>query len=288
MAEPAIRDISDTAFWVAHFRALENERPDPLFRDPLSGRLAGERGRQIAAAMPAARMTEWTLAMRTCIIDDFIRSAIGGGVDAVLNLGSGLDTRPYRMDLPASLRWIDADYPRIVEYMERSLAAERPRCRLERARIDLTDVTARRKLFAEANAGSKRLLILTEGVVPYLSPDEAGSLADDLRNLDRAHYWVVDYFSPQAMKYQQRKGMDRAMQNARFRFAPEDWFGFFRDHGWRSREIRYLADLGEQLRRPIPLPRLFKLAMALISPLVPKERRGAFLKFAGFVLLEPV
>jgi methyltransferase (TIGR00027 family) len=287
MAEPAIQDISDTAFWVAHFRAVENERPDALFRDPFAGRLAGERGRKIAAAMPAARMTGWTLAMRTRIIDDFIQSAIREGVDTVLNLGAGLDARAYRLELPRSLRWIDADYPRIIEHVERSLAGERAHCALERVRIDLADLPARRKLFAQADAGSKRMLVLTEGVVPYLTSEDVASLADELRALDRARYWVVDYFAPEAMKYMQRKGVVGAMRNARLRFAPADWFGFFREHGWRLREIRYLAELGDQVRRPIPVHRLFKITMKIIAPLVPKERRDAFRKFTGFVLLEP-
>ena len=39
-----IQNVSDTAFMVAGFRAAENERPNPLFRDPLAARLAGEHG----------------------------------------------------------------------------------------------------------------------------------------------------------------------------------------------------------------------------------------------------
>src|SRR5262249_23317383 len=50
--EPLIRNVSDTARWAAHYRALETERRDALFRDPLAARLAGERGRAIAKAMP--------------------------------------------------------------------------------------------------------------------------------------------------------------------------------------------------------------------------------------------
>ena len=50
MNEPnlPIHGISDTARWVAYFRARESERPDALFHDPYAGRLAGERGFQIA------------------------------------------------------------------------------------------------------------------------------------------------------------------------------------------------------------------------------------------------
>ena len=46
----------------------------------------------------------WYVVIRTIIIDDLINQAISQGVDTVLNLGAGLDTRPYRMQLPKTLR----------------------------------------------------------------------------------------------------------------------------------------------------------------------------------------
>lgn len=55
-----IRHISDTALWVAVYRAQESERPDAVFRDPLARRLAGERGAQIAATMPFAQRHAWS------------------------------------------------------------------------------------------------------------------------------------------------------------------------------------------------------------------------------------
>jgi methyltransferase (TIGR00027 family) len=287
MAESPIKDVSDTAFWIAHLRAVETERADAVCRDPLAGRLAGERGREISAAMPMSGTVGWTVAIRTCIIDDYIEFAIGEGLDTILNLGAGLDTRPYRMDLPASLKWVEADYPHIIEYKERLLAGEHARCRLERVKVDLADLPQRRGFFASLNAGAKKMLILTEGVVPYLSIEEAASLADDLRALDHAGYWVVDYFSAEAMKYRLRKGMLRVMQNAPFRFAPADWFGFFHEHGWQAKEIRYVAEEAERLHRPIPLPRLMKIAMQTWALFLSKERRKALRESMGYVLLEP-
>jgi methyltransferase (TIGR00027 family) len=287
MAEPAIKDVSDTAFWIAHLRAIETERADALFRDPLAGHLAGERGREIAASMPLSRMIAWTVAIRTCIIDRYINFAIGEGVDCILNLGAGLDTRPYRMDLPGSIRWVEADYPQIIEYKENRIAGENARCRLERVKIDLADPRERRNLFASVNARTKRMLVVTEGVVPYLNTEEAASLADDIRALDHADYWVVDYFHPDAMKYRERKGMGRAMQNAPFRFAPQDWFGFFREHGWRATQMRYLPEESERLRRPIPLPRLMKIGMRIGGLFLSRERRRVLREFMGYALLEP-
>jgi len=287
MTQPLIRDVSDTSFWIAHLRARESARVDALFRDPLAARLAGDRGRDIAASMPAQRMIGWTVAMRTCVIDEFIHTAIREGIDMVLNLGAGLDTRPYRMELPASLQWIEADYSHIVEHKESRLANEQPCCRLERVKIDLADGERRRRFLSDVNARSGNILVLTEGVVPYLSIAEAASLADDLRAKDHIRFWIVDYFSAEAMKFRRRNTMGRKMQNAPFRFDPADWFLFFRQHGWEARQIRYLADEGERLGRRLPLPILLKAAVAVWGLFLTRERKQAMRRFAGYVLLGP-
>lgn len=285
MADSLIENVSDTAFWIAHYRAVESERADALFRDPLAGVLAGDRGKEIARTMPGPFMTAWSVVIRTCIIDDYIRSAIAEGVDTVLNLGAGLDTRPYRMDLPESLVWIEADYPHMIEFKETRLAQEKPRCQLERVKLDLAKPPERREMFARANARAKKILILTEGVVPYLSVEEVASLADDLAALDHASYWIVEYFAPQVLKFRKRM-MRRKMQNAPFRFEPRDWFGFFGEHGWHCREIRYMAEEAERLHRPIQLSLSLRIIFGIRRIFSSKERRAAFKKFLGYVMLE--
>jgi methyltransferase (TIGR00027 family) len=286
VTDTLIENVSDTAFWIAHYRAVETERTDALFRDPLAGLLAGDRGKQIARAMPKGAMTGWAVVIRTCIIDDYIRSAVAGGVDAILNLGAGLDTRPYRMELPESLVWVEADYPGIVEFKEKRLSDQKPRCRLERVKLDLGDLPERRRMFASANARANKMLVLTEGVVPYLTVEDVGRLADDLRTLDGARYWVVDYLSPKILKYRQRL-MRRKVQNAPFKFNPKDWFEFFGEHGWRCREIRYLAEEGDRLHRPIRLPLLSMMVWSIRGLFASSEKRAGFRRLAGYVLLEP-
>jgi methyltransferase (TIGR00027 family) len=280
-------NVSDTAFWIAHCRALETERPDALFRDPLARLLAGDRGRKITEAMPVGFITVWLVAIRTRVIDDYISWALAQGVDTVLNLGAGLDARPYRLDLPGSLVWIEADYPHIVEFKENQLSKQRPRCQLEPVKIDLSDLSERRKLFASVNARAKKILVLTEGLVPYLSLEEAASLADDLRTLDRARYWIVEYLSPQNAQYWNRGRMKQLTQNAPFKFAPEDWFGFFEVHGWRPREIRYLPDEADRLHRPMHSPPFLRIVFLIRGLFASKEQRAAFRKFQGYAMLEP-
>src|SRR3989442_2175329 len=146
---PAIRTISDTANWAAVYRARETERPDALFRDPFARRLAGERGEQIFATMPDKDRHSWAWVMRTYLFDHFVEDRVKQGVDMVVNLAAGLDARPYRMSLPASLKWIEVDLPGILTYKEGILRTERPNCVLERVRMDLSNVDARLALFEQ-------------------------------------------------------------------------------------------------------------------------------------------
>ena len=89
---------------MAVYRANETDRQDAVFRDPFARALAGERGEQILKAMPFADDNAWPFIARTYLFDRYITRQVKGGADLVLNLAAGLDTRPYRMDLPASLR----------------------------------------------------------------------------------------------------------------------------------------------------------------------------------------
>jgi methyltransferase (TIGR00027 family) len=225
-----IQNVSDTAFMVAGFRAAETEREEPLFRDPLAAKLAGEHGRNILATVPKSFVGGWSVVIRTVIIDGFIEQAIRQGVDTILNLGAGLDTRPYRMDLPRSLRFVEVDFPDVIALKEARLADEEPRCRLERVALNLTDRAARKAFLAGVNAQAGKILVLTEGVTPYLTDEDVGDLADDLRRTERVRYWIVDYFSPEAIKFG-AKLRRKFMRNAPFQFAPKDWFAFFAAHG---------------------------------------------------------
>jgi O-methyltransferase involved in polyketide biosynthesis len=60
----------------------------------------------------------WLVA-RTKVIDDVIIEAIAEGCDKVLNLAAGLDTRPYRLNLPPDFAWVEADLPELLAEKER-------------------------------------------------------------------------------------------------------------------------------------------------------------------------
>src|SRR5881409_187661 len=157
---------------------MESERPDALFHDPYARRLAGARGEEILASLPKGRTWAWAMIVRTAVLDELIlRGVARDGVGTVLNLAAGLDTRPYRLPLAPSLRWIDVDFPDVVAYKKEQLAGERPACVLEYAGMDLSDVGRRRVLFAQIGVAANRVLVVSEGLLIYLSPEDVGTLA---------------------------------------------------------------------------------------------------------------
>lgn len=282
MDKSPIQHISDTAFWVATYRALESERVDALFRDPLAARLVEGRGRAIAIKMGDAARVGWSVAIRTYIIDQYIQDAIAQGCDVVLNLGAGLDTRPYRMVLPPKLRWIEADLPRVLDFKEHRLRDEIPRCQLTRVQINLGDHAARRALLTEIDAQAAKVLVLTEGVLPYLSMNEVSSLATDLQARPNFGLWVVDYFSKRLIKSLERSRLYQKMGQLQFKFQPADWHAFFESHGWSVKKMRYLGEEGLRLQRPAPIPWWMKA----LARLIPHAKRSELQRVAGYALLQ--
>src|SRR5438552_6042840 len=141
-----IHNISDTAKWVAIFRAEESERPDAIFHDSFARRLAGEKGEQIAKAIEFSRQNSWSFVARTFLFDQYINKHVAEGYDTIINLAAGLDTRPYRLNLPANLKWFDVDLPAMIRYKSDMLHDEKPTCQLRSIQLDLADRAARLEL----------------------------------------------------------------------------------------------------------------------------------------------
>lgn len=268
--ESGIRNISDTARWVAVYRARETERKDAVFRDPLARRLAGKRGEQIAASMSFAEKNSWPFVARTWLIDQVILSQVKLGTDMIVNLAAGLDTRPYRMDLPGSLRWIEVDLPEILTYKEDVLRSETPVCQVERVRLDLSDVRARRGFFLELGRGANRALVLSEGLLVYLDENEVTSLGQDLASTQSFQNWVLDLASPALLKMLEKKmGTPLDQAGAPLKFAPREGPDFFARSGWKPVEIQSVMHAAAKLNR---LPFFLRMMAKISSPAFQAKR----------------
>ncbi|WP_338762126.1 SAM-dependent methyltransferase [Nocardia vulneris] len=248
--EAVIANVSDTARWVAAYRALETARPDALFRDPLADRLAGAHGHTIIETAPRFMRSGWPVVTRTKLMDDLIAASIADGCDRVLNLAAGLDTRPYRLELPAEFVWVEADLPDLLAEKERVLAGETPRCTLIRRAVDLADTSARAAFLDQAlgplgaaGAPAKRALVLTEGLLFYLDADTVAALAGALTRPEIA-WWIADL-----VRHIDSKRSDSMFANAPMKFEPAEGVGFLEQRGWPVVEVANLFVQACKLRR---------------------------------------
>ena len=280
----AIEHVSDTARWVAVYRAMETERPDAIFKDPFARRLAGDRGEAIVDEMKNGRSMAWAMITRTAMFDEIILDLVKREkVDLVVNLACGLDARAWRLPLPPDLRWVDVDFPVMIDYKTELLRAERPVCRYEAVATDLTDAGARATLFARLGGSGRRALVISEGLLIYLTPAQVGALATDLHAQPAFNWWLIDLAHPQLLKMMTKMwGGKVSGGNAPFLFAPEDGTGFFAAFGWREKIFRSTMDEARRLHREMRGMWFWRLLGVFYS----KERREVFRRFSGAVLFE--
>ena len=281
--ESAIRNVSDTALWVAMYRAMESERSDALFYDPYARQLAGERGERIIREI---RMPGWPIVVRTQVLDELILKAVEEeDCDTVLNLAAGLDTRPYRLALPATLRWVEADLAHMIEYKNTALKDAKCFCRLERHAVDLADATARRALFTRVGAAADKVLVITEGLLIYMDETRVRSLAQDLHQQVSFKRWLMDISSPALLAFLARryKGGMIKNQDVSFKFAPGEGVEFFRPLGWNPAEYHELAVEAKRLKR-LEVPFLMQLVWRFMAAFNPgfRERMRRFSGIAAF------
>jgi O-methyltransferase involved in polyketide biosynthesis len=187
------------------------------------------------------------------------------------------------MELPPTLRWIDVDLPGILNYKTDMMKGETPRCRYEAVTTDLTDRAARQALFQRTGSESKRVLVVTEGLLIYLSEEQVAALADDLHAAPSFTWWTIDLASPMLLKMMDRWLKSPTLkQNAPFKFGPEASTEFFRPHGWRVKEWRSSMDEATRIDREMPMMWMVRI-MRLFSS---AKRKEAMRRMTMFVLFE--
>lgn len=101
---------------------------------------------------------------RAKVMDEEIRRFIQKYPDChIVSIGSGLDTRFERLD-NGKIHWYDVDFPEVIE-VRKKFFDESDRVKfIPKSALD-SDWTK------EINTGGKKLLIVSEGMIMYLSPE---------------------------------------------------------------------------------------------------------------------
>jgi O-methyltransferase involved in polyketide biosynthesis len=155
------------------------------------------------------------------------------------------------MQLPPALQWIEIDLPEILAYKEKILAGEKPTCRLERMRLDLSDVNGRKPVFTELAARARKILVLTEGLIIYLDSADVVSLAKDLAAQPQFQRWILDLHSPGLLRMMQRTtGKQLSQVGAPFKFAASEGPLFFEPYGWKAVDVQGLLKTAARFKRP--------------------------------------
>jgi O-methyltransferase involved in polyketide biosynthesis len=125
-------------------------------------------------------------------------------------------------------------------------------------------------------------VILTEGVLPYLTPEQVAELAQDLHEQTSFTHWIADYIAPIVYKYLQSPKRAAKMKNAPFLFMPPDWLGFFESRGWHPATLEYLPEEGYKLGRQVPAPWFMKF----VVPFLKDKTKRQFLHSSGYMIME--
>ena len=279
-----IENVSDTARWVAVYRAMETERRDAIFRDPFADRLAGERGRQIVGEMKRGRQMAWAMIVRTAVFDEMIMDRVRNhGVDTVINLAAGLDARAWRLPLPPTLQWFDVDLPAMTEYKTNAMRGETPKCRYEAIAADLANASERDEVLRRVGGVARTALVVTEGLLIYLGEEDVTALARALHAQRSIKWWITDLATPVLLQLMTRMwGKNVDAGRAPFRFGPEDSAALFAPLGWRRIEFRSGMEEAKRLNREMSLMWLWRL----LSYAGPPSRRKAMRKMSGYAMFE--
>ena len=111
-----INEIGATAFVIASIRALESEKPHPLFEAPYAEWFSNDRARAAAQQMDAAFAPSTTMVrIRTRYFNRFVERGIGSGARQVVLLGGGFDMRAHHYR-DAGAAFFEVDQKAVLEF----------------------------------------------------------------------------------------------------------------------------------------------------------------------------
>jgi methyltransferase (TIGR00027 family) len=198
------------------------------------------------------------LSCRKSYIDDNLAESLPG-VDAVVILGAGLDTRPYRLARLGDVPVFEVDLPvniaRKRAVVSRVFGALPPSVRLVSVDFERDDLMA--TLASYGYRADSPTFFVWEGVTQYLTPDAVRATFDQLAQaasgsrLDftyvrRDFIDGVNLYGTPALYRQFRE----RSQVWKFGLLPDEIDGFLADYGWRLIEQAGPDELMDRYVRP--------------------------------------
>ncbi|MFC1933393.1 class I SAM-dependent methyltransferase [Chloroflexota bacterium] len=181
--------LSSTAYGAAVLRATENLLPEDkrLFEDPYSEKLLPPIYKFFVDIMRAPKIWKFLVSIRekstpgviggiicrTCYIDEVLINAVKEGVETVVNLGAGADSRAFRIPGIESIPYFELDHPEVLKF-KRSIINKKlgglP-FNLSLVPIDFNSQELGEELKKAGYDLSSTTLFIWEGVTQYISKE---------------------------------------------------------------------------------------------------------------------
>ncbi|MGW3071521.1 SAM-dependent methyltransferase [Kitasatospora sp. NPDC001132] len=250
-SEP-LSPVSRTALSVARVRAYESSRPDPLFVDPYAAAFVTAAGLEPAPTRPESALARALVAhgiLRTRFYDDRLLAA---GADQVVLLAAGLDTRAYRLDWPAGTRVFEIDLAPVLAFKAQVLDGLDAVPRAERTALpaDLLDARWPERLVAAGFDPARRSVWLAEGLLVYLTAEEAAALLTAVTGTAAPGSRLLVEQGGDLSRVPHDPALARLTGLWRGGLGPGT-DGWLDGHGWTT-GITPLVRIGEAYGRPLP------------------------------------
>jgi methyltransferase (TIGR00027 family) len=204
------------------------------------------------------------LVCRKRYFDERVTEAIEDGIEAMVVLGAGLDTRSYRLATARGVSAREVDLPANSEYKRARLLERFGRVpeHLTLIALDFEKGTLADALAAASFRMEQRTMFIWEGVTQYLTEDAVrrtmAFLAQAAAGSRFAFTYVCRDFIEGTNLYGAEAIHERFLGKEKlwhFGLAPEEVAGFLREYGWTERDqagpaemaARYVAPTGRQL-----------------------------------------
>lgn len=265
--------VGQTALFVAASRALEAKKADPLavdkYAEVFCRRVGGEWTTAVEGTDPEHPLqTEFGehfvnfQGARTKYFDEYFAQAIEAGVQQVVLLAAGLDSRAYRLPWADGTVVYELDQPRVLEFKREAIDEldDAPRAQRREVPVDLREDWPR-ALQEACFDPSRPSAWIAEGLLIYLPATAQEQLFAGIDALAAPGSFVgIEEAVPmpdEAFEAKRAEALASDEENAFFtlvynqQHAPaERWFG---EHGWDAVATplhQLLAGLG----RPVPDP----------------------------------
>lgn len=183
-----MKPISKTAFFCCGSRMEDARSGRSLCGDTYAGLFMDGEGMRILESFKDERKPKASAVARHRIIDDLLRKELSASNDLLtVVIGAGFDSRAYRLGGGV---WVELDEPQVFAFKDSRLPVSDCPNKLHRIPIDFATESVVEKLsrFSEYYP----VVVVIEGVLPYLDEEKIRGLLGSLRLVFPRHKLICD------------------------------------------------------------------------------------------------